>query len=291
MKVTFQSRNRICPPEASQHGWPCNLAEHPKTLQDLKTRVLRRFEDHNPEVKMDYTKPLIVAGEWIGPKIQKNVGVSELSHRFVILAFQINGSWQQDTVYADIEAPEAAIYSVLRVPQYVVEFDTNNLSLTNPMLLKMQRLADAVEEQCPFAAKFGIGNSMGEGIVWKPGVPAGRSDAKYWLKTKGPNFGPENRIKPSSGPDNFHEKILSVDSAAEKWFTPRRVEQGFEYLEEMQTSKPARWRTFVRWIQDDIMKEEKADIEMMEQQTPGFTSMLQRDLGRLASEAFQEHAK
>ena len=281
--ITFQSRNRICDLDSSQHGWPINIAEHTSALHDLKNQVLNRYADRDSTTFLDTTKPLIIAGEYIGPKVQKDVAVSELPPHFVILSVQINGVWQQDSHYADIEALGANIINVQRVPPYVVKFDPSNLTLSNPALHEMQRLADEVEAECPFAASFGI-KGRGEGIVWKLGTPEGMASARYWLKTKGPQFGPENRIKPISAAD---EKAKDdIDAAAAAWVSERRIEQAFEYLAEMGTPEQARKTTFINWIRADILKEEATEIEQMKKKIPGVEKTLKQKLGGLAGAAF-----
>lgn len=290
-EVKFQSRNRLCAPTDSQQGWPRNVAKYPDELQKLKDMVLTRFQDRNPNTPLDTTKPLIIGGEWIGPKVQKDVGVSELSHRFVILTIQINGQWQNDTDYVGIEAPEASIFHVLRVPQYRVVFDTSDLTNTNPALFELQRLADEAEAECPFAASFGIIKSRGEGIVWKPGTLEGRSNAKYWLKTKGPIIGPENRIQLNSSEQDSGRTMTTapdVEKLAMTWVTERRLEQAHEYLAEMSIDNQARAKEFRKWVIQDVLKEEATEIEELRRTMPGVEQVLRRKLGGLASKAYSE---
>lgn len=284
-EIVFQSRNKVCAADASQHGWPSHIAQYNSTLITLKNQILARYTKFNKQVNFYPDQALIiVAGEWIGHKVQKGVGISELSHRFVILTVQINGVWQHDLDYADIEAPEAAIYNVQRVPTYHVLLDCDDLTINNPALLQMQQLADEVEKCCPFAEVFGIQNSMGEGIVWKPNVPEARYSAKYWLKTKGPLFGPENRILPAT--DNTLNMSLTAGQAARKWLTNRRVEQGFEYLNEMQVTRKSQYKVFKQWVIDDILVEERGEIADLTSQQSDFQKDLQQHLARLLSDAF-----
>lgn len=290
-EVTFQSRNRICAPTDSQQGWPRNLVKYLDDLTTLRDEIIARFQQLNPATLLDRTKPLIVAGEWIGEKVQKDVGVSELSHRFVVLTIQVNGLWQADTDYGDIEASAASIYNILRVPQYKVDLDTSDLTLSNPALLELQRLADEIEAECPFAASFGIMNSRGEGIVWKPGTPEGRSDARYWLKTKGPIIGPENRIEVASvGQDGGMKPINAnqVQSIVAAWVTERRLEQAHEYLAEMGTDAQRRPKEFRKWVAEDILKEEATEIEELRKAVPGIEQILRRKVGELAGRAYNE---
>lgn len=291
LNVTFQSRNKVCDPQSSQQGWPRNIARLPDALVYLRDRVLGRYREKNPQIPLNCIYPLIIAGEWIGPKVQPDVGVSELSHRFVILSIQLNGIWQKDSDYKDIEATKANIYNVFRPGQRVVKFDTSNISDTNPALIEMQKIADDVEECCPFAAAFGIHNSRGEGVVWKPAIPEAQANAKYWIKTKGPILGPENRIDaPNIQADA--EKRANVDEICRRFVTPRRIEQGFEYLIEMGLQPDRKSvKVFVDWIVGDIWLEEKAEIETLKAERTGIQGLLLKKIKWLAREAYIDQMK
>ncbi|KAF7896075.1 hypothetical protein EAF00_006090 [Botryotinia globosa] len=148
----------------------------------LKTQFHARFMKLNPKAKINDEHPLIIAGEWIGPKIQKDVAVSALPDRyFVIISVSINNEWQPDEPYSDIENESVNILNISRGGFY---HETIELKNPDPAFTKMQALANEVEKECPFAKTFGF-IGLGEGIVWKPAAPLCH-DAKYWLKLKGP---------------------------------------------------------------------------------------------------------
>ncbi|KAJ9657014.1 hypothetical protein H2198_004614 [Neophaeococcomyces mojaviensis] len=286
--VSFQSRNVLCDAEASNHGWPRDIARHPDALQYLKTRVMERYLSRYPGASIDRTQPLIIAGEWIGTGVQKGVGISKLSPRFIILGIKINGQWQPDDDYSDIEANKAGIFTIHRVPQFKFMFDMSDISENNYVLLDMQRIADDVEFCCPYAAHFGIENSRGEGVVWKIGTLDGITNPKCWFKTKGPISGPENRIDPQSITRNA-EKKLTVNSASEKWVSKRRVEQGFEYLLELglEPSKES-MKQFINWVVQDVMTEEKSEIDKIRSQYSDASRLVKAKVGQLAREKYFE---
>ncbi|KAF7882693.1 uncharacterized protein EAF02_006056 [Botrytis sinoallii] len=148
----------------------------------LKRQFHARFMKLNPKAKINDDHPLIIAGEWIGPKIQKDVAFSALPDRyFVIISVSINNEWQPDEPYSDIENESINIVNISRGGFY---HETIELKNPEPTFAKMQALADEVEKECPFAKTFGL-IGLGEGIVWKPAAPLCH-DAKYWLKLKGP---------------------------------------------------------------------------------------------------------
>ncbi|ETN42636.1 uncharacterized protein HMPREF1541_01793 [Cyphellophora europaea CBS 101466] len=291
-KPTFQSRNRVCDPEESMQGWPRNIATRSLELSALVTNILNRFKDRNPLIPVDNDKPLIIAGEWIGPKVQPGVGVSHISARFIIIAIQVNGVWQPDADYAEIEEPSAAIYSILRVPQYAVRLDISDRRPNNPALLEIQQLSDEVEKACPYAAHFGIHKSKGEGIVWKPNIPEGLADPKYWLKTKGPASGPENRINNLLTGSNTDKIAATANEAARKWLTERRIEQSFEYIREMGHANTARSeREFIKWATNDIVNEEKSTIAEIMESDLTFEKLLRQEIYCRARQAFLTRPK
>ncbi|QSZ31539.1 hypothetical protein DSL72_001106 [Monilinia vaccinii-corymbosi] len=160
---------------------PFAMAVQPEILE-LKKRIHGRFLKLNPKAQLNDEHPLIVAGEFIGPRIQKDVAIGALPDKcFVIISISINDEWQPDEQYADIHHEPSGIFNVSRGGSF---HETIVLQNPDPAFAKMQALSDAVEEECPFAKSFGI-IGLGEGIVWKPAAPLCH-DAKYWLKLKGP---------------------------------------------------------------------------------------------------------
>ncbi|KAF7866843.1 hypothetical protein EAF04_005684 [Stromatinia cepivora] len=160
---------------------PFALALKPQIL-DLKKQFHSRFLKLNPKAKVQEDHPLIIAGEFIGPRIQKDVAISALPKKcFVIISVSINDEWQPDEQYADIHNESVGIFNVSRGGFFHEMIAIKN---PKPAFERMQALANAVEKECPFAKSFGI-IGLGEGIVWKPAAPLCH-DAKYWLKLKGP---------------------------------------------------------------------------------------------------------
>lgn len=284
--VRFQSRNRICPANENSQGWPVQVVQHGIALKYLKDETLHIFRTQNPNTDIDTRFPLIIAGEWVGGKVQRSVGLAHLTPRYVILSVSVNGVWQKDADYKDLQYPKADIYNVFSCGSMVLKMDTNDLSESNSLFFEMQRLADEVESCCPFAAHFGIPRSRGEGIVWKPGTKEGRANPKCWLKVKGPISGKENRIDPARVAED-QRKNASVDEYVTHWVTPRRLEQGFEYLLEMQLD-PTRQslKEYIDWVVNDIMTEEKSEIEQLKRRWPDIEKILKTKIGRAARGAY-----
>jgi hypothetical protein len=183
--ITIQSRNQ---PRLSVennkdvNGVAAFLLPQRDTILDLKARIFARFLELNPGEKVDAC-PLIIAGEWIGPGIQKKVAINELPAKvFVIISININDTWQDDELFADIHIDEKGIYNISRAGFFRHTLLLNDIESS---LKSLQPMTDAVEKECPFAKTFGI-TGRGEGIVWKALQPS--KDTNFWLKVKGPLF-------------------------------------------------------------------------------------------------------
>jgi hypothetical protein len=289
--VIFQSRNRICNPDESQQGWPRNISKQAQALKSLKSKILTQYKAKNPTSRIDVTKPLIVAGEWIGHKVQPGVGVSQLSARFVILSIQINGIWQPDPDISGISEPSAAIFNITDIPPFVVTYDIADRSPTNSALHQMQGLADQVETVCPYAAHFGVVGGRGEGIVWKAASDIARGNPKYWFKMKGPISDPVNHININPTGTWPVQAALSPERAAKMWVTTRRVQQAFEYLSEMNfETRGQRERAFTKWLTTDILTEERTEIEKLASDDLTFIKRLREQIYFQARAAFLKSA-
>ncbi|KAJ8057857.1 hypothetical protein OCU04_013043 [Sclerotinia nivalis] len=214
--IQLQSRNtdHLIAEKDTTGFVPFALALKPQIL-DLKKQFHSRFLKLNPKARVQEANPMIIAGEFIGPRIQKDVAISALPRKcFVIISVSINNEWQPDEHYADIHNESVGIFNVSRGGFF---HETITIKNPQPAFEKMQALADAVEKECPFAKSFGI-IGLGEGIVWKPAAPLCH-DAKYWLKLKGPISmgtvvaGPAARIPRRSG---FVTPIFSTTPSASR---------------------------------------------------------------------------
>jgi hypothetical protein len=228
----------------------------------LKEQIQARFKERNPGVEIEDEHPLIIAGEWIGPGVQKGVAISELPKRlFIIISISINGRWQPDDSYADISHPEVGIYHVSRGGIFKHSVLLGSEAEMEASLAALQPLADAVEKECPFAKTFGI-TGQGEGIVFKPTMGRLGEDARLWLKVKGPlAMGGGLRI-PKLKMEVGVEQLELAITFAEAAVTESRLEQGWDYLRETGVEREKKGvGPFLRWLNGDIEVEEKREIE------------------------------
>ncbi|KAF2650724.1 hypothetical protein K491DRAFT_720511 [Lophiostoma macrostomum CBS 122681] len=228
--VVFQSRNNPkLLPTADNHAFATTMSPKTPTILKLRDEYIARWRDLNPTETLDETVPITIAGEWIGPKVQKGVAVSELSNRFVIISVKINGSWVRDSDYAEIEAPDDDIYNISRGGFY---HSTLHPQDPQKFVPDMQDLAEKIAANCPFAASFGV-NGEGEGLVWKLAPDEYVGDASLWFKTKGGRFKPTFTPAPRKPAANMAEKEEQAQTLAMAWCNELRLEQGWDYLREM----------------------------------------------------------
>jgi len=257
--VQLQSRNVVgLSLEKDAYGIAKAMLPLKAESLDLKRRYRQRFLELNPGAEINEEYPMIIAGEWIGPGVQKTVAIAELPEKcFVILSVSINNAWLPDEPYADIHNEAVGIYNVSRGGFYHEELVSYDIEGTRE---KLHALTMAVEKECPFAKTFGI-SGIGEGIVWKAEHPLG-DDARFWFKTKGPLHRVTTTEKLKQKPDASEQQ--KVDGFAEAAVTENRLEQGWAYLEELGIKRDMKAiREFMVWVAKDVEIEERLEIKKM----------------------------
>ena len=253
----IQSRNRTeVTPDTYCQGMAAALLPLRRQIGALKTLYLERFISLNQSAEVDTSHPLIIASEWIGKGIQKDVGISNLPRSFVIVCASLNGQRLPDASYADLHDEMAGIYNVHSCsPAYRCTFNPQNPAKCEEEIMKP---TSAVDAECRFARSFGIERDFREGIVWKGATPWGRADARYWLKTKGPSHSPKSAMDKGAGPEE--QKLgrkYKVGAFVRKNVHERRLEQGLGYLHETcVTPEEKATKTFVDWVVGDLVTEE-----------------------------------
>ncbi|KAH9221730.1 hypothetical protein DL95DRAFT_381517 [Leptodontidium sp. 2 PMI_412] len=256
--IRLQSRNRLSlDAEMDNYGVAGHLLPWRVSMLALRDRILARFKELNPTSEVLEEHPVIIAGEWVGPGVQKGVALAKLKSKyFVVISIAINNKWVPDEPYSDIEDIEAGIVHVSRGGFF---HEVLNIDDPGPCQQKMMDLMLAVEKECPFSKSFGI-SGVGEGIVWKAAHPLGE-DARFWLKTKGPLHRVSNTDDLKKVPPNTNERE-KAKSFAEAAVTDMRLQQGWDYLGEMRIERNAKAvPRMMKWVCDDVMLEEKCVIE------------------------------
>ncbi|KAF2180953.1 hypothetical protein K469DRAFT_714156 [Zopfia rhizophila CBS 207.26] len=256
-QIVLQSRNKThLQTTADNQGFAAAMSRKSHTLLSLRNRYQERWKQLNPNAKLDTSKPIIIAGEWIGEKIQKGVALVHLSKRLVIISAKINGEWVNDEQYGNIYDEPNGIYNISRAGFYHATLYPENQQQT---IDELDKLAEAVAAKCPFAETFGL-TGEGEGIVWKL-VPY-IDNADLWFKTKGGKFKPTFTPAPKKPAEGTSEKWEAAASVAKAWCSEQRLEQGWDVLREKGIERNMKGiGEFLKWVREDILVEEKGYIE------------------------------
>ncbi|KAI4660001.1 uncharacterized protein J4E79_005803 [Alternaria viburni] len=260
-RIVFQSRNISGLSVAKDNqGFAADMSEKTAAVLGLRDIYLARWRELNPGTPIEEESPIVIAGEWIGEKIQKDVAIAQLSRRFVIVSVNINGAWQKDEEYSDICLPDYDIYNALRAGIFHTTLYPDDYEHT---VSEIERMTERVAAHCPFAATFSI-SGLGEGIVWKPVAPQYNADTSLWFKSKGGKFKPTFFRIPKSieGADIIKERRKAAATVAVAWCSQQRLEQGWDVLREKGVERDVRaLGEFLKWIQHDTLEEEKEHIK------------------------------
>ena len=261
--VRLQSRNRLSlDVEHDNYDVAASLLPLRKEILELAEKVRLRWHQLNCN-ELEDNDPIILAGEWIGPGVQKKVGISKLSKRFfVILSISIDGQWQDSEEYVNIHNESAGIYNIARGGFYYEVLNFKDPETLEKCKEKLMAHTIAVENECPFAKSFGI-SGIGEGIVWKADFPL-CVDPRFWLKTKGP----EHRVTQTDKLRKGQVKAGAserVKAFAEAAVGEMRLLQAWDYLGEMGIQRDRKGtQAFNQWLVRDVEVEERRSIVEME---------------------------
>ncbi|KAL2069520.1 hypothetical protein VTL71DRAFT_14199 [Oculimacula yallundae] len=258
--IRLQSRNlAVLNGKQDIMGFATTMFSLEKNLLELKIRIESRWIEINRTSSLSKTHPLIIAGEWVGPGVQKNVAIELLPRRlFVITSISLNNIWLDDQLYCDIEDFEAGIVNVARGGFFKEQLHVTDLKCFEE---RTMALTLEIEKKCPFAQHFGI-IGRGEGIVWKAAHPLGK-DPRMWIKSKGPDFAV---IKTDQLPVPMPKAIANVEAMIERTrqfayatTTEPRLQQMWNVLklEHLLPMDKKNMKKFMQWVADDILLEEK----------------------------------
>jgi hypothetical protein len=258
-QVIPQSRNRVLTLDEDNYGFAAFA------LDPVRANGIRELA-HHVRVVLDIpaTQPLVLFGEWIGPGIQQRVAISKLpSRQWVLFAVAVQNGEQMryfdlpSLVYSEYVG--LSIFSLTDTYEYQITIDFRTRELVEPAAAVISEVTSAVEQCCPWAARFNI-EGIGEGLVWTPmGEHAG--DAELFFKSKGEKHqGTPGERKPRVlvDPQALAGVAAFVDHAA----TPDRLQQGLEALHEQGLVAEMRnLGAFLKWVGGDVQRECVAELE------------------------------
>lgn len=166
--------------------------------------------------------------------------------------------------------PEQSFYNIYDFPTYEIsiDFKQGNEFLDKEVTEKLLEYTDDVEKECPVGKHFGrvVGkdNTTGEGIVWRTRNNRLGDRFNYIFKVKGD----EHAV--TKGRDLSRiEKMKSIEEFVERTATQNRFRQGIDFLKEKNGIEEneidvTNTRDFIKWVTEDIIKEESDTMEKVE---------------------------
>lgn len=235
----YQSRENVVTPESDNAGFARTFTEKEEAIRYLMYGAC-----------LGYTNITVcVYGEWCGQGIQKGVSISQLPKMFVVFAIRVNGEWLSSEKVSKFKNDTIGIYNIYDYPTWKI-----NIDFKEPLIAqaKLQELTVEVERRCPVGAAFGK-DGIGEGIVWKCITP-GWEDSKFWMKVKGEKHS-ISRVKTLAAVDV--ELVKTQSEFVVNAVTEARCLQSISKLTEVgKTIDRTIMGDFIRWIYNDIVKEE-----------------------------------
>ena len=227
---------------------------------------------------------ITIFGEWAGKGIQKKVAISELPKAFYMFGVHIkhrceseNDYWLSSEIVSQLK-PLNPIYNLYNFKTYSIKIDFNKIGEANDL---MKTQVDEIEKEDPVAKSFGV-SGVGEGIVY---VINNYKGQRFIWKAKGEKHVHTGKIKSKGGykekqEDSKRESFL--DSILPNW----RLEQGItEIFGESTLIDRRLYGDYIKWINQDIIKEEMDRIE----ESDYTLSDLYKDINRRAIDFIKEN--
>lgn len=234
-----QSRNRVLSLDDDNYDFV-------KYIEDNKSEFLKIFNEIKNKINTENYDSIIIYGEWAGKGIQNKVAVSELDRFFA--PFSIRGINKDtiDILDVKLEINESIrFYPIKTFGIYNVVLDLDNTHLAQQ---EIKNITIAIENECPVGKYFGI-SGIGEGVVFTD------ETRTYSFKSKGEKHS-VSKVKTIA---NINvEKIKKIQDFIDYAVTENRLNQGIEYLKEMNKELDiSSIGDFLRWLANDILKEEQ----------------------------------
>jgi len=261
-QLSYQSRERELSLIQDNAGFMLTMSALNAELIELATaaKTLRTWSELN-------VSQVIIYGEWCGGNIQKGVAISGLPKMFVIFAVKLIydndeeiREWVDITQFATYMASREDyfttknLFCIANFPTWELEIDFNKPELTQN---KMIELTEAVEAECPVGKHFG-NEGIGEGIVWQC-IEDGWTRSDFWFKVKGEKHS-ASKVKTLAAVDV--EAVAKMEDFIAATVTEARLEQGLQNLvnEQLKPFEMQSLGDFIRWVFNDILKEETDTI-------------------------------
>ena len=258
--IAYQSRERVLSLTQDNAGFMLNMMQH----EDLLKQHFRDICEYDYEM-MSGVEPLISKivyyGEWCGQSIQKGVAVSQLPKMFVIFACKFvfeDGRVEWVDIKDDIlEIDRIVTPNVYYIDQFSTYEADIDFKFPEIAQNKMIEITEAVEAECPVGKHFGV-SGIGEGVVWTC-VSEGWNDSGTWFKVKGEKHS-VSKVRTLNAVDV--EAVENIRAFVAATVTEARLEQGLDNLvrEQLLPFEMKSMGDFIRWVYNDVLKEEMDTI-------------------------------
>jgi intein/homing endonuclease len=184
--------------------------------------------------------------------IQKGMAISQLPKMWILFGIKIDDIYHDFSKFSHLKMEDKRIFNIYQFEHYSMEIDFNSPELAQNKLVDMTL---KVEAECPVGKYFGIEKMVGEGIVWE--CLLGPSE-RYIFKVKGEKHS-STKVKKLASVNI--EEITGLKEFIEYAVTENRMKQGIDKMIEMKIPLDIKSTgEYLRWLYNDILKEEKDTI-------------------------------
>ena len=250
---TYQSRERELTITQDNAGFMLAQLKNESIWRDVVNQAMS--EIWFPPVPI---KKVAIFGEWCGSGIQKGVALTQLPKMFIVFAVKAvladeSTHWLPIGEF-DIHLPEFGVYNIDTFPTYEIDIDFKYPEIAQN---KMIEITEKVENQCPVGKHFGA-SGIGEGVVWTC-ISEGWEDSGTWFKVKGEKHS-ASKVKTLAAVDV--EAVENMRQFVKSVVTEARLEQGLDNLvrEQLKPFEMKSMGDFIRWVYNDVLKEEMDTI-------------------------------
>lgn len=248
--IQYQSRERVLSLTQDNAGFMLYM----KNSEDKLMAAFHHMAENTPGVAQ-----IAVFGEWCGSGIQKGVALSQLPKMFVV--FAVKGVYEDGTTeWWPIDGDEIEgttvenMFYIDQFPTYEIDIDFKFPEIAQNEMIK---ITEEVEAECPVGKHFGV-SGIGEGVVWTC-VSEGWNDSGTWFKVKGEKHS-VSKVRTLAAVDV--EAVENIRAFVSATVTEARLEQGLDNLvrEQLLPFEMKSMGDFIRWVYNDVLKEEMDTI-------------------------------
>ncbi|CAF1167949.1 unnamed protein product [Rotaria sordida] len=156
--------------------------------------------------------------------------------------------WLEPTHWAHIKWPDRSIYNIYDFPSCEIDIDFNQPELSQATLTT---ITEQVEQECSVGAYFNI-KGTGEGVVWTEWTQS-QGDLTFKVKGRQHLISQDKVLVPVRV-----TRVANMKEFFNYACTENRMRQALDYMREQKVSIEAtNANIFLRWLTEDIIKEEK----------------------------------